>query len=95
MTEQDFSIRYTEISELGEGLSVVAEELDASERIADDHGDHVSNSMLAEALESFASNWSDKRQELVDDIRGIAAFAQAAGDTFQGLDLELEDATKE
>ncbi|WP_165984755.1 hypothetical protein [Streptomyces sp. YIM 98790] len=95
MSDHDLSIRYQEVRDLGLGLEIVAGELEASEDIAEDYAEQVSHDDLADALEEFASNWSDKRTELVESIRAVAWMAELAGDTFQGLDRDLADAVQE
>lgn len=88
-------MNYDDIEQLGLGLNVVAGELENSESIADDYGEDAGNDDLASALESFADNWSDKRDEIVEDIRIIAALAEGAGQAFGLLDQNLKEAVEE
>lgn len=87
----DLVVDYDKIEELGTGLETIRSELKNSESIAEEYGEDVSHSGLADALDDFADNWSDKRQEIVEQIGTLAEIAQGSAQAFRALDRALAD----
>ncbi|MGP3972153.1 hypothetical protein [Streptomyces sp. 6N223] len=92
--EPDLVINYDEIEDLGTGLETIRSELENSEDIADEYAEDVSHGDLADALEEFADNWSDKRGEIIEEIGNLAEIARSVGEGFSTMDLQLAESTQ-
>ncbi|MEK8171316.1 hypothetical protein NKH77_23320 [Streptomyces sp. M19] len=62
-----------------------------NERYEDDIGDGD----LTHALGDFADNWDKSREELMGEVDKLAKGADAAADTYDGMDKQLADALRD
>ncbi|MBB0243118.1 hypothetical protein FNQ90_03075 [Streptomyces alkaliphilus] len=90
--DHDLKLSLHDLRNLSRMLDIVADDFEDAEDLASDRSEHVGHGGLAEALEEFATNWSNRREDMVEEIRMAARLAEAAEECFGGLDTALRDA---
>ncbi|WP_062212178.1 hypothetical protein [Streptomyces sp. NBRC 109706] len=88
----DLTVSVDDVQELGNKLRFVAGEFEGAEDIASDYAEEVCHGDLAHELEQFASNWRVHRSKLMEGLTKFAELAQAAGDSYDGIESELANA---
>ena len=76
------------IQRLGNSLAQLADEFAALTTVAADAGD-AGNAELAAALSDFATGWSDKRNQLISQLRELAQGADEAVREYTAADTTL------
>lgn len=79
------------IGRLAGTLGQLADEFAALTTVADEAG-AAGNAELAGALSDFATGWSDKRNQLADQLKGLAKDAEAAVREYTATDMALTQA---
>jgi hypothetical protein len=85
----DLRVTTDEVRELGDKLRFVATEFENAEDIAEDYGEMVSHSGLADELESFADNWDAHRAKLMENLKSFYETAKQAADAYDEVEQEL------
>ena len=67
------------IGEVAVQITWISAEFDHAAKLADSCAPALGSPRLAAVLSAFASNWTIHRRQLLDDLRGLAALAQAFG----------------
>ncbi|MGH9245815.1 MAG: hypothetical protein ACRD29_16150 [Acidimicrobiales bacterium] len=74
-----FSVDYQQLTEMGDTLVRLKNEFETIDDRVEGH-ERATGPEVADALDTFATNWSDKRQQIAGMIDGVAiAVAMAAG----------------
>ena len=76
------------ITRMASTLNGLADQLANSAQVADD-GSAAGNPALAAAISDFATNWSDKRGQLTDQLKGLAKDANEAVAAYEDTDQQL------
>ena len=74
---------------LGGRLRAVADEFHHAQRNADEIAGAIGHADTAAKMRTFASDWDDRREDMVDVIAAVADAATAVGETMTALDDEL------
>jgi hypothetical protein len=69
-------------------LNGLADQLASSAQIAGD-GSAAGDPALAAAISDFGTNWSDKRGQLADQLKGLATDASEAVMAYEDTDHQL------
>lgn len=85
----DLCVPTTDLQIAGANLHTVVDEFDDAEQISDDNRHLVGHSELAKRLDEFASNWSIRRNEMLESIDQLAEVATVTGETFEELEDEF------
>lgn len=91
----DLSIDYTRLDALISNLSLVQGEFSSAEQFASQTADLTGHDRLADVVRDFATKWSLRREELLEELQTIADAAESIRDTMRELDLELADAAEQ
>jgi hypothetical protein len=70
-------------------IKQLAGEFQNATELADGYAAALGSAQLASALNSFASNWSIHRQQLIDDLSKEADLADTAVAAYHGTDEQL------
>jgi hypothetical protein len=80
------------LAALGAALAHLRSEFDRAEDTMADLHAAVGHDELASRLESFATNWSDKRARVADSLQALADFARSAAAVYCETDQQLATA---
>ena len=78
-----------DLSAAGNALRYVKDELSRAEDTADDARSILGHDRLADRVSSFASNWDDRRKEMLASIGGLGDVAAQAGKIYEEIEREL------
>jgi hypothetical protein len=79
----------TQISQTSRQVSALADEFGRATELADTPESVLGSAQLSSTLEAFASTWSVRRTQLIDDLRTLSAKTQEAVDAYHGTDESL------
>lgn len=91
----DLRMDVAAVTELGESLTIVADEFENANTRSDGLAESVGHDGLAEAVRSFAHNWDDKRAKMTENLVALADAASTVATTFTDADSELARALEE
>lgn len=91
----DLRMDVAAVTELGESLTIVADEFENANTRSDGLTESVGHDGLAEAVRSFAHNWDDKRAKMTENLVALADAASTVATTFTDADSELARALEE
>ena len=77
-----FSASVTDLRDMAGRLRGLQEEFNDQEDLISDHAGAAGSDEVDGALEDFASNWSDKREECSEMLQEVAGYAQIAADGY-------------
>ncbi len=77
-----FEVDVAALRDLASRLKGLKEEFESQEDVVSGHEDAVGSDRVAGALEEFASNWSDKREEISKLLEESAGFVDMAADAY-------------
>ena len=83
-----------ELRQTGEALRFLRSELAQAQQVAD-VGGILGHAGLADRLSSFASNWNDRRAEMMGTIQALSDAATTAGQTYEEIEQHLVTALTE
>ena len=72
----DLSIDYTRLDALISNLSLVQGEFSSAEQFATQTADLTGHDRLADVVRDFATKWSLRREELLEELQTIADAAE-------------------
>lgn len=78
----------TKISQVSRSMTALGDEFTNITHVAD-AGGAAGNAALASALSDFATDWSDKRNELIGQLKELATMASKAVQEYTGTDDTL------
>ncbi len=85
----DLDIDTTVLREGGESLRIVATEFEHANTRSDDAAEACGHSGLGERVRSFAHNWDDRREKMLENIVTLAEYAKVTGETFEEVENEF------
>ncbi|WP_084102443.1 hypothetical protein [Demequina sp. NBRC 110051] len=74
---------------LGGRLRAVADEFHHAQRNADEIAGAIGHADTAAKMRTFASDWDDRREKMLDSIAAVADATKGVGGTFSNLDTDL------
>ena len=74
---------------LGGRLRAVADEFHHAQRNADEIAGAIGHGDTAAKMRTFASDWDDRREKMLESIAAVADATQGVGGAFSDLDTEL------
>jgi hypothetical protein len=84
-----YSVDYDELAEHGARLAALRDEFRGIEDNTSSYEWAVGHGGVADRLGSFASNWSDKRDQLAEGLDGVAQCATGAADGYCQVDTDI------
>ena len=84
-----FSVDVASVQDLAARLRGLKQEFEGLEDAVAGYEGDLGSAELADALDGFASNWSDKRKELVRPLDEVAGYAAAAAEAYASCEREL------
>lgn len=84
-----FSVDHGALAEMAGELMGLTAEFEGLEDVVEGYEAAVGHDGLAGRLDDFASNWSDKRREMVKAMEAVAGYADAAADAYGQTEAEL------
>lgn len=88
MTAETIKVDAERLQQIGASLDIVANALDAGNDALIDRG-ALESSLIENALGDFTKAWSDKRSQLITDIRAAAAQVRSFAEQFTAMDTKL------
>jgi hypothetical protein len=79
----------TRIGEVSARLSRLTTEFSAATQLASGYSAELGSAQLASAFDSFANGWAKHRQQLITDLRDLAAHADQAVQEYERTDHGL------
>jgi hypothetical protein len=73
-------------------LKRLHDDFNGSTGMTDHYSGYMGSGEVADAMHSFATDWSKKRDTLVTDLDTLAQIADAASKAWDGLDKDLAKA---
>lgn len=89
MTKETIRVDVLELLYLAGRLRGLQEEFDSLQDVLKGYESAVGSARIADRLESFATNWSDRRKEVGRRIDNVAGYAARAAEAYGGLEEEL------
>ncbi|MET8684264.1 hypothetical protein ABZV77_08610 [Streptomyces sp. NPDC004732] len=77
------------IREMGVGLGKIKEAFDGLGKLKGQYEDDFGEHDLSWQFGDFVDNWDSHREELGDEIKGLADLAKGAAKTYEKIDSEL------
>lgn len=84
-----FSVDVASVQDLAARLRGLKQEFEGLEDAVAGYEGDLGSAELADALDGFASNWSEKRKELVRQLDEVAGYAAAAAEAYASCEREL------
>jgi hypothetical protein len=91
----DLRIDTTLLVDTGADLGLVAAEFDAADTYAGQVAEAVGDDELADAIRSFAGDWTERRAKMRDSVANVAELVGAVGEQFEGVDSDLANSLEE
>lgn len=85
----EFVVEPATLRELGGQLRTLKEELDGIENMVDGYDGATGSAYVADRLQAFGENWSDKREEISEQLEAVSSYAGAAADAYSGTEGDL------
>ncbi len=85
----EFAVEPVALKELGGQLHTLKEELDEVENMVDGYDEAAGSAFVADRLRAFAENWSDRREEISDQLEAVSSYASAAADASRDTEGNL------
>jgi hypothetical protein len=97
MPERDIRVDPDALEELARQLARLKDEFEGQEALMEDYEATAGHRKVADKLEDFADNWSDKRGKVLEQLGQLAAMAVGAASFYRereaGLAAQIKDAT--
>lgn len=84
-----FSVDLASVQDLAARLRGLKQQFEGLEDDMEATAAVLGSPEVADALEAFASNWSDKRRQIVRELDEVAGYAVAAADAYAACEAEL------
>jgi hypothetical protein len=84
-----YTVNYDDLQDLGEDLGRVRDEFKNVEDNTDNYDGAMGSGHVVGKLHEFSENWSDKREQLVEQLDGVSQAALAAAEGYRCTDQEL------
>lgn len=91
----DLTYDVTELVELGNRLTRLSGDLERDGRLPPVGRDEVNSSEIVDALQDFAGDWDDKREEVAISLESLGEMVDQAVEAFTGADQELAAKARE
>jgi hypothetical protein len=88
----EFKVDQGALAEMAGELMGLTKEFEGLDDVVEGYESAVGHDGLAGKLDDFATNWSDKRREMVKAMEAIAGYADAAADAYGETETELTGA---
>jgi hypothetical protein len=82
----------TDLHATGQALLTCYQEFKDAEKTANRGAEAIEHPGLADALRTFASEWDDRRDEILHAIEGLGDAAVEAGKMYEEIERELVSA---
>jgi hypothetical protein len=79
----------SQISVASRQVTGLAHEFGQASELADTPESVLGSAQVSSALQAFASTWSIRRQQLINDLEILAAHTREAVDSYHGTDQSL------
>ncbi|MFF3765870.1 hypothetical protein ACFYYR_17520 [Streptomyces sp. NPDC001922] len=83
------------IREMGVGLGRIKSAFDGLSKLKGQYEDDFGEHDLAWQFGDFVGNWEHHREELADEIKGLADIAKGAAKAYDGVDSALAKALRD
>jgi hypothetical protein len=83
------------LKQMGTSLGQVANDFENADVYSDGIASATGHDGLAAEVRDFANSWDDKREKMVEGIRGLGEIAAAVADTFKDFDDQYAAALTE
>ncbi len=87
-----FKVDLPALQDMAARLRGAQEEFESLEDRIGGHRDAIRSDVIASSLENFASNWSDARRDIIEQIQNVAGYAGMAADAYAATEGEISDA---
>ena len=77
------------LADMAQQLMALKEEFSAIEDVVDGFEEAVGSEEISDKLHSFATNWSDEKEELGEKMEQVAGYADAAAQAYGGIESEI------
>ncbi|MFD1825191.1 MULTISPECIES: hypothetical protein [Mumia] len=77
------------LNEAGRGLRRTYEGFEQTNAWSRPDRETIAHNSLRDRLEEFADNWDDKREDMMEAIKGLGEAAEAAAEAFENLEDEF------
>ncbi|WAZ23847.1 hypothetical protein STRCI_005217 [Streptomyces cinnabarinus] len=85
---------YTLLESSRTNLRDIKRALEGIDKHRDDIHDIWGHSDITGKMNDFVNNWDNYRRELLENVQDLGEHVETALESFQKLDLDLENATK-
>jgi hypothetical protein len=86
---QPIQVDYDALADMAGRLMGLKGEFDGAETTMDGYSDAIDHGDLSGELGSFATNWSDKKEDVGKRIEEVSGMASGASDCYGGVDHDL------
>lgn len=89
MTGGGFTVDYDALSDMVSVLNGLKDEFEGLEDEMEPYREAAGHDGVSGAMDSFASNWSDDREEIVEVMEQVGEYGQGAADGYRDSDEGL------
>ena len=77
------------LADMARQLTGLQQEFSGIENVVRGFEEAVGSEEISDKLHSFATNWSDEKEELGEKIQEVAGYADAAAQAYGGLESDI------
>lgn len=85
----EFVVETRTLSDLSGQLRTIKDGLDGIENMVEGYGEATGSECVADRLRAFGENWSDRREEISEQLEAVSSYAGAAADAYSSTDGDL------
>jgi uncharacterized protein YukE len=89
--EGKINVRIPELRDMAQRLAGLKEEFQNMGDMASHYHDQVGDERVAHQLGEFASNWSEAKEKLLEQLAQVAGYAISAAEAYEATEVAISD----